>query len=231
MATAQAYRAPRLYSYIVRVDDGAAPNPYNGMCTLAICKPAIRRTARVGDWILGTGSAGAGLAGRMVYAMRVDEAVTLEEYDRRAPLEWKHRIPDMSSRSPAKRRGDCIYDYSAAPWPFQREGVHGPGNRKVDLGGKNVLIGREYTYFGADAIELPRDLRSLVHRTQGHKWKLNALLFDQFVKWIERQPRGKLGNPGFKQRANSKVGARGCDVRCSDDFEGHLCVTQDGEGD
>jgi len=38
-----------LYSYTVRYDDGAAPNPFNGMCTLAICKPAIRRTAAPGD--------------------------------------------------------------------------------------------------------------------------------------------------------------------------------------
>lgn len=229
MATPDGRRVPRLYSYIVRVDDGAAPNPYNGMCTLAICKPAIRRTACVGDWILGTGSATAGLAGRMVYAMRVDEAITLEEYDRRAPSEWKHRIPDMSSRSRARTRGDCIYDYSAPPWPRQRQGVHGPANRLVDLGGENVLIGREYTYFGEDAIELPRGLRALVHRTQGHKWKSNAPLFDRFVTWIERQPRGMLGKPGFVQPKNSKAGARGCDLRCSDDHDGQLCVSRDGE--
>jgi hypothetical protein len=36
---------PRLFSYTVRVDDGAAPNPFRGLCTLAICKPAIRRGA------------------------------------------------------------------------------------------------------------------------------------------------------------------------------------------
>ena len=41
----------KLYSYCLPYDDGAAPNPFWGTCTLVICKPAIRRTARVGDWI------------------------------------------------------------------------------------------------------------------------------------------------------------------------------------
>ena len=116
MAKAEPSRAPRLYSYIVRADDGAAPNPYYGMCTLAICKPAIRRTARVGDWILGTGSKAAGLAGHVIYAMRVDEAITLEDYDRRAPLEWSRRIPDMSSRSKARRQCHCMLRMTRRNW-------------------------------------------------------------------------------------------------------------------
>lgn len=44
-----------LFSYTVRYDDGAAPNPFNGLCTLAICKPGIRLHAKEGDWIAGIG--------------------------------------------------------------------------------------------------------------------------------------------------------------------------------
>jgi len=46
----------KIYSYIIRVDDGAAPNPYGDICTLTICKPKIRKAADEGDWIIGTGS-------------------------------------------------------------------------------------------------------------------------------------------------------------------------------
>ena len=35
-------------------DYGFAPNPYFGYCTLATCKPVIRRCAGVGDWIAWT---------------------------------------------------------------------------------------------------------------------------------------------------------------------------------
>ena len=46
----------KLYSYIVAHDGGFAPNPFWGYCTLANCKPKIRQTAKVGDWIVGLSS-------------------------------------------------------------------------------------------------------------------------------------------------------------------------------
>lgn len=177
---------------------------------------------------MGTGSASAGLSGHLIYAMRVDETISLEEYDRRAPKEWKHRLPDPTNRSRARRRGDCIYDYAAAPWPHQRPGVHNEDNRLVDLGGKNVLISRHYTYFDVNAIELPVSLRPLVHETQGHKWKMNTPLFDDFVQWIERQPRGMHGEPGDARPDEFWEGNRGCLSRRADDREGQtLCVRRD----
>ncbi len=45
-----------LYTYFIPFDNGAAPNPFGGICTLAICKPVIRRNAKAGDWVVGTGS-------------------------------------------------------------------------------------------------------------------------------------------------------------------------------
>jgi hypothetical protein len=35
----------QLFTYTIPYDDGAAPNPFHGICTLAICKPSIRRVA------------------------------------------------------------------------------------------------------------------------------------------------------------------------------------------
>ena len=72
--------APRLFTYTIPIDDGAAPNPFRGMCSLAICKPGIRSTARKGDWVAGLGSSNAhsgDLSGRLVYAMRVEEVMSL----------------------------------------------------------------------------------------------------------------------------------------------------------
>jgi hypothetical protein len=73
-------RVPRLFSYVLRKDDGAAPNPFWGVCTLAICKPVIRRTAEVDDWVVGTGSKrapdGRDLSGTVVYAMRITKKLS-----------------------------------------------------------------------------------------------------------------------------------------------------------
>ena len=78
----------RLFSYVVDHDYGFAPNPFGGCCTLAKCKYGtskrnIVELAEVGDWIAGTGgvdlSKSAG-HGKLIYAMRVDEIIPLNEY-------------------------------------------------------------------------------------------------------------------------------------------------------
>jgi hypothetical protein len=177
---------PRLYSYTVLHDDGAAPNPFRGLCTLAICKPRIRQKAKLGDWIVGLGSVNApsgNLQGRMVYAMRVDQVLTLREYDRLALTYWPSRVPDMSSPLVIDRLGDCIYDFSAGA-PLQRTGVHGPENMATDLSGANILLSRHFFYFGKNAIALPPHLRGLVHQTQSHKVNVNQPLVEPFQAWL-----------------------------------------------
>lgn len=178
---------PRLFSYTIPFDDGAAPNPFRGMCTLAICKPKIRLKATAGDWVVGLGSVNApsgNLGGKVVYAMRVDQVVTLREYDRLAPTHWPSRIPKLTSAIIPDRLGDCIYDYSNGGAPQQRPGVHGPGNIKTDLSGQNVLISRHYFYFGHNAVQLPSHLLGLVHQTQSHKVNANGPLVQPFIDWI-----------------------------------------------
>jgi hypothetical protein len=176
----------RLFTYTIPFDDGAAPNPFNGMCSLAICKPAIRRAAQPGDWVAGFGSKYApsgDMSGRLVYAMRVQEVMTLEAYDRAAPSRWPHRIPDIESPALQDRLGDCIYDFSTGT-PVQRPGVHDAGNKATDLAGDNVLISRDFYYFGSRAIRLPDNLRAILHQTQGHKSTCNAPYLDPFVRWL-----------------------------------------------
>jgi hypothetical protein len=81
---------PKLFSYVVDHDYGFAPNPFGGFCTLAKCKYGttkrnIVELAEVGDWIAGTGGADLKKSaghGKLIYAMRVDEVVPLNEYCR-----------------------------------------------------------------------------------------------------------------------------------------------------
>jgi Nucleotide modification associated domain 2 len=96
----------RVYSYIVRFDYGFAPNPFHGVCTLACCKPRIRRKARVGDLVVGLSSRGE----RVVYAMRVGGVLTFNEYWNAGAYSCKR--PKRDSTDPVVRRGDNIYQ----PW-------------------------------------------------------------------------------------------------------------------
>src|SRR5271166_5243641 len=70
----------RVYIYVVARDFGFAPNPFHGFCTLATCKPAIRSTAQIGDWIIGMGGADLRALGRCIFAMRVTEASSFDQY-------------------------------------------------------------------------------------------------------------------------------------------------------
>jgi len=59
----------KLFSYIVASYSGFAPNPFGSYCTLAVCKPRIRNSAKVGDWIVGITPKK--LDNKLVYAMQV----------------------------------------------------------------------------------------------------------------------------------------------------------------
>ena len=213
---------PQLFTYTIPIDDGAAPNPFRGMCSLAICKPGIRQTAQKNDWVAGLGSRHASsgdLSQRLVYAMRIEEVVSLEDYDRRAPTDWPHRIPNTDSADLSERLGDCIYDFSDGT-PRQRPGVHGPENIDTDLGGRNVLVSHDFYYFGSRAIPLPDNLHPICHQTQGHKRQANAPYFQIFVNWLRglSLTSGQLyGWPDFIIDWSQVWSCGGCIIRKQDD--------------
>jgi len=223
---------PQLFSYTVRFDDGAAPNPFNGLCTLAICKPGIRAAAKSGDWIAGIGSSNAAhgrdLSHRLVYAMRVKESIPLAEYHRRAQSEWPDRIPKINSKSLPDRLGDCIYYEDHEGKLLQRKGsVHNQGNYARDVSGKNVLISDHFYYFGREAILLPEHLYGIRHPFQGHKRQANDHLVQPFIDWISSLnfEVGQLyGWPDHMVDWSQKSGScGGCAVRQLDDEHDPSC--------
>lgn len=109
---------PKIYSYILRTDDGAAPNPFWGLCTLTICKPKIRRKAQIGDWVIGTGSKNVKVSDgkiydfsdSLVYAMKISDKKTLKEYDTFCRNQLTNKIPNFDMDNWKIHAGDCIYD-------------------------------------------------------------------------------------------------------------------------
>lgn len=183
-----------LYSYVLKNDNGSAPNPFWGTCTLTICKPAIRRTANVGDWIIGTGSKHAtlndgknhDLAGYLVYAMKVDTKLTLSDYDKFCQSNLPEKIPDWRSPDWRKKLGDCMYDYSNGDEPSIRKAVHTEKNKAKDLRGAYALLSNHFYYFGEEPRLIPAALKKLVKKNQGHLIIEEASLINQFEKWIKK---------------------------------------------
>jgi Nucleotide modification associated domain 2 len=206
---------PKIYSYVLRYDDGAAPNPFWNVCTLAICKPAIRRTAMEGDWVLGTGSKNAfcndglrhDLSGHLVYAMKINDKLSLEAYDRFCQAHLPAKIPDIHHDDWRRRMGDCIYDFTGGNPPGLRPGVHTEQNRIRDLSGECVLLSRHFYYFGEGAVPLPADLLPLVQAGQGHRKIERADLVEEFEAFTKPFPLNTIaGEPQLKHAFDGPAG-------------------------
>jgi hypothetical protein len=176
----------KLYSYVVKHDYGAAPNPFWNVCSLVICKPRIRRSARQGDWIVGTGSASSPLgdiSDHLIYAMKVTRKMPMRDYDTYCREHLPGKIPEWRSRDPRRRVGDAIYDYSVDP-PNLRQGVHTEGNRERDLGGRYALLSEHFFYFGAQPVPLPPQLLGLIVG-RGHQSDANEPYLAPFLTWLD----------------------------------------------
>lgn len=205
----------RILSYILRSDSGYAPNPFHGHCTLACCKPMIRRSAKVGDWIVGLSPRRLGNA--ITYAMQVSEVISFAVYFRDPRFAAKR--PDPTSPDPAVRCGDNCYqplaDGTFRPLPSFHHEVRNADRHaeflERDLGGRNVLVASRYCYFGADAVPLPPELAFLVVG-RAHRCNFSADQVARTVAFLVKLPRGLRGLPRlWPEAADSAIRARrGC---------------------
>jgi hypothetical protein len=180
----------KLSAYIVKVDSGFSPNPFGRRCTLACCKPAVRRKCEPGDIILGSGSVPSGLSGKLIYAMKVSEVLSFEEY-------WiQHPSKRPSPRNSISRRGDNIWHLESDGWNGVEGAFHDERHRDHDLSGKKALVSNEFFYFGQDAIDLPEKFSVMLATTQGHKNTRDEKLITRFWNWLGRKHRrGRIGPP------------------------------------
>jgi Nucleotide modification associated domain 2 len=164
----------RTYIYKLTSARGGAPcvpqsrtgqRPY---LTLAICKPAIRRTAQPGDRILGITSRS--LANRegyplgaVIYAAKVSRTLDPGDY--------------YNQRGEFRSRPDCIYAFHRATGTLQhtgRTGLHDdPAYAARDIGrypyyrNARTLLCEDFRYFGAKAILIPGSMSTLLKIVDG----------------------------------------------------------------
>ena len=187
----------RVFSYVVKNDSGFAPNPFHGFCTLACCKPKIRNVASAGDIVVGLTTR----SERVVYAMRVAEVMTFEDYWSDPRFEAKR--PRRMARTTADRCGDNIYEplgdgefrqHRSAHWDHANDREHA-GAKRRDLGGRHVLVGRDFVYFGRSGPPLPQEIEFLRVR-RAHRCRFTAEQVAAVVRWFEGlSSRGVHGQP------------------------------------
>jgi len=193
-----------LYSYVVARDFGFAPNPFGPYCTLATCKPRVRAQAGIGDWIVGTGSVAQGRAGRLIFAMKVAEAITFDEYWNDSRFAYKRPRFDAALK---QAYGDNIYHHEADEWVqlnshhSYADGSQNQHNINNDTQTNRVLVGTRFAYWGMAAPPFPNELRNFEGHDicigRGHKKNFPPSMVDAFVQWFESLgAQGFCGRPG-----------------------------------
>jgi hypothetical protein len=153
----------KVYLYKLTVDAGGAPCLSGDILSLAICKPAIRSTAKRGNIILGFAANSLYKDNRLVYMARVTEN-----------LDGKNYFSKLSYAS----RPDCIYKWDGRRFEWKRDSkFHVPSDLAHDLGKApgynraNVLISegaKNFRYFGAECpVDYKHDYPHLKSKVEG----------------------------------------------------------------
>jgi hypothetical protein len=186
---------PKLYSYVVLRDFGFAPNPFHGVCTLATCKPGIRAKAAVGDYILGTGTVQRFPPGQMIFAMRVTEVMSFNEYWENPRFSIKRPVLNGSRKV---QYGDNIYHRNGSAWIQEDShhsyagGVQNPHNLGRDTSVDRMLISDYFTYWGRVGPLVPNRFRAwgdidVVNDGRGYRCRFPNELVTAFIEWLEPQ--------------------------------------------
>lgn len=180
---------PSVYLYVVDRDFGFAPNPFHGCCTLATCKPVIRRTAAIGDWVLGMGGSRLNATGRCVFAMQVTNKISFDDY-------WSN--PEYAEKKPVRNGsktmlvGDNIYHRDSPDSAWQQEDSHhsadsGPDlyNVERDTSSNNVLISDRFLYFGKSAPAVPSEILDAIgyKNVRSHR-RIDQAIAQPIIDWL-----------------------------------------------
>ncbi len=176
---------PNLYTYVVARDFGFAPNPFYGVCTLATCKPNIRRTAAVGDFVVGVGRSPNNH--RLVYWMKVSEDLSYDEYWTSGQYQCKKPFLHGSLK---QAYGDNIYHTDNAGSWIQAPSHHSlengdpnPKNIENDTQASRLLIGSEFAYWGGGGPVIPAKLRDMCGG-RGHRCHFSDARRKEFLEWL-----------------------------------------------
>jgi hypothetical protein len=173
------------------VDDGGAPCVQDGLLTLAICKPTVRRVAPEGSVIIGFAGNDFRSEGyddnSIVYAAVVSRRLTGCEY--------------YSKREYADRP-DCIYKRTGERFARKAKALFHPGAGDLEhdlgtpplYGNANVLLSRgaeNFRYFGNRCPvqykkKYPRLREEVEGLTQGHRVNHDPQLYAELVRLKEQ---------------------------------------------
>ena len=203
----------KYFVYILRMDSGFAPNPFHGFCTLATCKPKIRKAAKEGDWIIGLGSRNQNnlrqnYQGRLIYTMKVTKKITFNQY-------WQEKIFQVKKPNQKSAKGKCgdnmYYKNSKGYWIQKKSWFHyDEQTKKTDTSADSILVSNCFFYFEKEHIDIPDSFKKEINkswRQRKHKilidqsWRnykyLDEKTGKRLIEWLSKKyiKAGRYGEP------------------------------------
>ncbi len=197
------------FSYVLARDYGFAPNPFGPYCTLATCKPGIRKSANIGDWVVGTGSVRYHGSENLVFAMKVSEKLTFNEYWEDPRFLYKRPVLNGSLK---QMYGDNIYFQNQGQWHqadshhSNEDGTPNMYNLKRDTSCPLVLVSEHFFYFGINAVRVPRrviaqDGECICKKGPGYRCRFTDTFVFRFIEWLKSKHKpGYWGDPALMTR-------------------------------
>ena len=168
-------------------DLGFAPNPFYKVCTLACCRPTIRRVAQPGDFVFGmAGKTGLSqICGQLIFWMRVDRTLTFDEYWQDPAFSLKR---PTTSGSKMARVGDNTYRRSedGETWLYEQSMHYAPDmvvkNKPhwvTDTSVDRVLLSEHFTYYGSGGPSVSDALQERMRRIRQYRKNLEPEELDE----------------------------------------------------
>lgn len=201
------------YFYKLTADNNGAPCADSALLSLAICKPLIRKTAKVGDLIFGFAANSLDRDNRLIYIAKISGKLCGDEY----------------YTSAYAYRPDCIYKNVGAKFLRKTSAQYHdkPDDIVHDLGMADkyerawVLLSNDFRYFGKNgtadyARNYPRIKRAIELLGIGHRRNHGQDLLDELRNLKEETWRTnvsmKLGSASQKPGRSACLRGRCCGV-------------------
>lgn len=196
----------KLLKYVMTNDTGLAPNPFFGICSLALCTPNhMNAKLKPNDWVVAHSSSGTGQ--RLIYAMRLTEVLDMPTYFERYP----EKRPDPHGTY-EQQCGDNLYYRDGERWARLPSAGHNTVDDFLADRNRSVYIANgveNFWYFGAgsDLAELggfADRFPWLVKDRQGFSYVYDSKRIESFTDWLNGlNARGLIGQP--RDRADTQA--------------------------
>lgn len=206
----------RILVYVMPWDTGLAPNFNGAAASLSLCKPNIRRSAKLGrDWIVGITPRG---DNRLTHVFVPDERLSFDQYYRDPRFQDKkpqyiadpgdniYRVDRKTGQFRLRRYFNDIHKITADPIKFdasQSKFRIDPGFVDADLQSPYTLLARKFWYFGAEAPAIPEQFEQ-TRILQGTKRNFRKVedpaAIELFVDWVSA-----LAPPGVHSRPRQET--------------------------